>query len=113
LVRNHAHSIVACDLLVLVTARFRTLYVFLWMEAGTRRIVSCNSPPSPRGIGEAITKTTSRSAVPSAKATIIFTSSPCRFSIGTCAGQLSFALLTFDFLYNRDPWRIDAFLYIS
>src|SRR6516225_8963994 len=30
-VRNHAHSIVACDFLVVVTARFRTLYVFLLM----------------------------------------------------------------------------------
>jgi putative transposase len=27
-VRNHAQSIVACDFLVVVTARFRTLYVF-------------------------------------------------------------------------------------
>jgi putative transposase len=38
-VRNHAQSIVACDFLVVVTARFRTLYVFLLMEVGTRRIV--------------------------------------------------------------------------
>ena len=30
-VRNHAQSIVACDFLVVVTARFRTLYVFLLM----------------------------------------------------------------------------------
>jgi hypothetical protein len=41
-VRNHAHSIVACDFLVEVTARFRILYVFLLMEVGTRRIVHCN-----------------------------------------------------------------------
>jgi len=41
-VRNHAQSIVACDFLVVVTARFRTLYVFLLMEVGTRRIVHCN-----------------------------------------------------------------------
>ena len=27
---------------VVVTARFRTLYVFLLMEVGTRRIVHCN-----------------------------------------------------------------------
>jgi putative transposase len=34
-VRNHAQSIVACDFLVVVTTRFRTLYVFLLMEVGT------------------------------------------------------------------------------
>jgi hypothetical protein len=31
-------TVVACDFLVVVTARFRTLYVFLLMEVGTRRI---------------------------------------------------------------------------
>ena len=46
-VRNHAQSIVACDFLVVVTARFRTLYVFLLMEVGTRRIVHCNVTPHP------------------------------------------------------------------
>jgi putative transposase len=43
-VRNHAQSIVACDFLVVVTARLRTLYVFLLMEVGTRRIVPATSP---------------------------------------------------------------------
>ena len=33
-VRNHAQSIIACDFLVVVTARFRILYVFLLMEVG-------------------------------------------------------------------------------
>ena len=33
-VRNHAQSVVACDFMVVVTARFRTLYVFLLMEVG-------------------------------------------------------------------------------
>jgi putative transposase len=46
-VRNHAQSIVACDFLVLVTARFRVLYVFLVMELGTRRIVHCNVTAHP------------------------------------------------------------------
>jgi hypothetical protein len=46
-VRNHAQSIVACDFLVVVTARFRTLYVFLVMEVGTRRIVHCNLTAHP------------------------------------------------------------------
>jgi transposase InsO family protein len=46
-VRNHAQSIVACDFLVVVTARFRTLYVFLLMEVGTRRIAHCNVTARP------------------------------------------------------------------
>ena len=46
-VRNHAQSIVACDFLVVVTARFRTLYVFLLMEVGTRRIVHGNVTAHP------------------------------------------------------------------
>src|SRR5271168_3122675 len=46
-VGTHAHSIVACDFLVVVTARFRTLYVFLLMEVGTRRIVHCNVTAHP------------------------------------------------------------------
>jgi hypothetical protein len=33
-VRNHAQAIVACDFLVVVTARFRVLYVFVLMGAG-------------------------------------------------------------------------------
>ena len=46
-VRNHAQSVVACDFLVVVTARFRTLYVFLVMEVGARRIVHCNVTAHP------------------------------------------------------------------
>ena len=46
-VRNHAQSMVACDFLVVVTARFRTLYVFLLMEIRTRRIVHCNLTAHP------------------------------------------------------------------
>jgi putative transposase len=46
-VRNYAKSIVACDFLVVVTARFRTLYVFLLMEVGTRRILHCNVTAHP------------------------------------------------------------------
>lgn len=46
-VRNHAQSVVACDFMVVVTARFRTLYVFLLMEIGTRRIVHCNVTAHP------------------------------------------------------------------
>jgi len=38
---------VACDFFVVVTARFRMLYVFLFMEIGTRRIVHCNATAHP------------------------------------------------------------------
>ena len=46
-VRNHAQSIVVCDFLIVVTARFRMLYVFLVMEIETRRIVHCNVTAHP------------------------------------------------------------------
>ena len=41
-VRNHAQVIAACDFFVVVTATFRTLYVFVIMELGTRRILHHN-----------------------------------------------------------------------
>jgi transposase InsO family protein len=46
--RNHAHSIVACDFFVAVTATFRLLYVFVDIEHGSRRLVRVavlRSPP--------------------------------------------------------------------
>ena len=46
-VRNHARSMLACDFLVVVTAGFRQLYVFVLMEIGTRRIVHCNVTAHP------------------------------------------------------------------
>jgi hypothetical protein len=46
-VRSHAQAIVACDFLVVVTARFRVLYVFLPMEHGTRRILHHNVTAHP------------------------------------------------------------------
>jgi putative transposase len=46
-VRNHAKPIVACGLFVAVTAGFRTLYVFLIMEPGTRRILHHNVTAHP------------------------------------------------------------------
>ena len=61
-VHNHAQSIVACDFLVVVTARFRTLYVFLLMEVGTRRIVHCNVTAHPTA---AWTLQQRREAIPS------------------------------------------------
>ena len=46
-VRNHARSLLACDFLVVVTASFHQLYVFVLMEIGTRRIVHCNVTAHP------------------------------------------------------------------
>jgi hypothetical protein len=37
-VRHHAKVMVACDFFVVITTAFRTLYVFLVMEIGSRRI---------------------------------------------------------------------------
>jgi putative transposase len=46
-VRNHAQSVIASDFFVLVTARFRILYVFVVLEVGTRRIVHWNVTAHP------------------------------------------------------------------
>jgi len=46
-VRNHAQAILACDFFVVVTARFRILYVFVIMEVGTRRIAHFNVTAHP------------------------------------------------------------------
>jgi hypothetical protein len=37
-VRNHASAVLACDFFVAITASFRVFYVFVVLEAGTRRI---------------------------------------------------------------------------
>lgn len=46
-VHNHAKVIVACDFFVVITATFRTLYVFVLMEVGTRRILHHNVTAHP------------------------------------------------------------------
>ena len=46
-VRNHAQAMVACDFFVVVTARFRILYVFVLMELGRRRILHVNVTDHP------------------------------------------------------------------
>ena len=46
-VRNHAGAMLACDFFVTITARFRTLYVFVVLEVGTRRIVHWNVTEHP------------------------------------------------------------------
>jgi len=46
-VHNHAKVIVAYDFFVVITATFRTLYVFVSMEVGTRRILHHNVTAHP------------------------------------------------------------------
>jgi transposase InsO family protein len=46
-VRNHAQAIVACDFFVVVTARFRILYVLVFTELGRRKILHHNVTPTP------------------------------------------------------------------
>ncbi len=46
-VRNHARAIVACDFVVSMTASFRTIYTFVVMEIGSRRILHVNSMAHP------------------------------------------------------------------
>ena len=46
-VRNHAKVMVACDFFVVITATLRTLYVFVVIEIGSRRIVHYNVTAHP------------------------------------------------------------------
>jgi putative transposase len=46
-VRNHAQAIVACDFCVVVTATFRTLYVFVVIEHTSRRLLHVNVTAHP------------------------------------------------------------------
>jgi hypothetical protein len=46
-VRNHAGAMLACDFFVTVTATFRTLYVLVVLEVGTRQIVHWNVTEHP------------------------------------------------------------------
>ena len=46
-VRNHALAMLASDFFVVVTARFRVLYVFVIMEVGTRKIAHFNVTDHP------------------------------------------------------------------
>jgi len=45
--RLHARGIIACDFLVVATATFRLLYVFVVREHGSRRLVHCNVTAHP------------------------------------------------------------------
>jgi putative transposase len=46
-VRNHAAAALACDFFVTITASFRTLYVFVVLDVGTRRIEHWNVTEHP------------------------------------------------------------------
>jgi transposase InsO family protein len=46
-VRNHASAMIACDFATVVTATFRTLYVLVVMEVGTRKILHWNVTAHP------------------------------------------------------------------
>ncbi|HKE25245.1 MAG TPA: hypothetical protein VKB88_22960 [Bryobacteraceae bacterium] len=46
-VRNHAKVIVASDFFVVITAAFRTLYVFVVIEIGSRKILHQNVTAHP------------------------------------------------------------------
>lgn len=46
-VRNHAKAVIACDFATVITAHFRSLYVQVIMEVGTRRILHCNVTAHP------------------------------------------------------------------
>src|SRR5215469_3208934 len=46
-VRNHANVMVACDFFVVITAAFRTLYVIVVMEIGSRQILHQNVTAHP------------------------------------------------------------------
>src|SRR5262252_8621034 len=49
-VRNHAKVIVASDFFVVITAAFRTLYVFVVIEIGSRKILHQNVTAHPSGM---------------------------------------------------------------
>jgi transposase InsO family protein len=46
-VRNHAQAVLACDFFIVVTARFRVVYVFVVLEISTRRIIHWNVTTHP------------------------------------------------------------------
>ncbi len=45
--RNDAGAMLACDFFVTITARFRTLYAFVVLDVGTRRIAHWNMTEHP------------------------------------------------------------------
>src|SRR5438874_2955573 len=45
--KNHAQAIVACDFFTAVTATFRSIYVFVALEIGSRRLIHFNATEHP------------------------------------------------------------------
>lgn len=52
--RLHAQGIIVCDFLVVVTARFRLLYVLVVIEHRSRRLVHCNVTAHPTAASPAL-----------------------------------------------------------
>jgi putative transposase len=53
--RLHAQGIIACDFLIVVTATFRLLYVFVVIEHRSRRLIHCNITAHPSATWTAAT----------------------------------------------------------
>ena len=54
-VANHANAIVACDFLTVVTAAFKSLYVFVIIELGTRTLLHISVTDHPTAIWDTAT----------------------------------------------------------
>jgi hypothetical protein len=80
-VRNHAKVMVACDFFVVITAAFRTLYVFVVMEIGSRQILTSTPRPIPRRNGRCSSSgKRSRATIATASSSTIATAYSVRMS---------------------------------
>jgi hypothetical protein len=59
--RLHAQGIIACDFLLVVTATFRLLYVFVVIEHRSRRLIHCNVTTHPNAAWLPSRRTTTNS----------------------------------------------------
>jgi hypothetical protein len=97
-VRNHARALQACDFMVAVTARFQTIYVFVAMEIGSRRILHCNVTSHPTG----------QWTIQQLRDVIAVLAVPCAVDpvnpvcLGVALYQLANSV--YDFLYNLFGW---------
>jgi hypothetical protein len=82
-VRNHAKVMVACDFFVVIIAAFRTLYVFVVMEIGSRQILHLNAQPIPRrNRRRSSSGKRCRATIPTASSSTIATADSLRISRG-------------------------------
>jgi hypothetical protein len=80
-VRNHAKVIVAGDFFVVITAAFRTLYVFVVMEVGSRQILHTTSRLIPRRNGRCSSSgKRCRATIPTASSSMIAIASSLKTS---------------------------------